>query len=340
MPTLARTIALGALVLASACRTPPSPPSPSPGAQGTGTAPRAIAPSVMTPPKMAAAKTTPTPADARTGRVDAPPMAPAYDLEGDHALRLQLAQKELGDRVPSAVVEDVFLVVGAPGWDGAAFQQSVSLVKNALAAYMHGRFQTRPGRAISVYLFPSAAPYEAYCKTRWSERCLSKYGFYRPDERKMVMNAGLGLGTLTHELVHPIVEADFPTAPAWINEGIASLFEAPVIPRAGEIHGVKNWRHPRLIGAWASPREKDAARLDALFAMNDDTFRDDAEDLHYAMARYACQWLDDAGKLWAFYQAWRDDVADDPTGEKAFERVVGKPPREMHDAWAKWVKAL
>jgi len=43
------------------------------------------------------------------------------------------------------------------------------------------------------------------------------------------MNAGLGLGTLTHELIHPIVETDFPRAPTWINEGIASLFEAPMI---------------------------------------------------------------------------------------------------------------
>jgi hypothetical protein len=333
----ARSIALGALVLLAACRTPPAPPSPA--AQGTSTP---VPPTAVTPPKMAAAKTTPTPSDARTPWVDAPsqPAAPVYDREGDIAVRLQGAHKELGDRVPSSVVGDVFLVVGAPGWDGTSFDQSVSLVKRALGAYMNGRFKTRPQRAVTVYLFASAATYEGYCKTRWSEKCLSKYGFYRPDERKMVMNASLGLGTLTHELVHPIVEADFPTAPAWINEGIASLFEAPVIPRAGEIHGVKNWRHPRLLSAYGSAKERDAARLDAIFGMSDEVFRDDTEDLHYAMARYVCQWMDDQGKLWAFYQTWRDTVADDANGEKAFERVMGKPPREMHDSWAKWVRGL
>jgi hypothetical protein len=269
-----------------------------------------------------------------------PPAAQAYDRAADREARIGEARAELGRATPTEVVEDVFLLAGAPGWTGPAFAQSASLVRNAVTAYYTDRFRRRPDRMISVYLFPSAQQYEAYCKAKYAERCLSKYGFYRPDERRMVMNAGLGLGTLTHELVHPIVETDFPTAPAWINEGIASLFEAPVIPRRGEIHGVKNWRHPRLVAALGNPKEKDAARLDALFGMSDDVFRDDNEDLHYAMARYACQWLDDHGKLWAFYQAWRDDSVDDPTGARAFARVTGKTPSDSNEAWSKWVRGL
>src|SRR5205814_1971965 len=125
-------------------------------------------------------------------------------------------------------------------------------------------------------------------------------------ERAMVMNAGLGLGTLTHELVHPLVEADFPDAPTWLNEGIASLYEAPLLPRRGEVHGAKNWRHPRLLRALGDPRERARAAIDALFGMSDETFRDGDEDLHYAMARYACQWLDEKKALWDFYHRWRD----------------------------------
>ena len=44
-------------------------------------------------------------------------------------------------------------------------------------------------------------------------------------------------------------------------------------------------------------------------------------------------WLDEQGKLWAFSRAWRDGVADDPTGEKAFERVMGATPAAMNAAW-------
>jgi len=39
-----------------------------------------------------------------------------------------------------------------------------------------------------------------------------------------------------------------------------------------------------------------------------------AESLHYALARSVCAWLDEQGKLWAFYRAWRDGVGRMRTG--------------------------
>jgi hypothetical protein len=187
---------------------------------------------------------------------------------------------------------------------------------------------------VAVYLFPSAAPYQAYCKEHMGSACLSKYGSYHPDRRLIVMNAGLGLGTLTHELVHPIVETDFPNAPIWINEGIASLFEAPVLIGPGEITGTKNWRLPRLMGSLAS------VRLDSLFGMDDATFRNASEDLHYATARYLCQWLDERGWLFPFYQRWRDNAAGDPTGTQAFQAITGLTPAKAHDPWVAWLRTL
>jgi hypothetical protein len=246
--------------------------------------------------------------------------------------------EELGPDVP-VVTEAEFLLAG-PGWTLPSLRTVTDLVHRALGALYNGRFTTHPARPVAVYLFPSKAPYERFCQTRFHEECMSPYGFYRPDVRTIVMNAGPGIGTLTHELVHPLVEADFEGAPTWIDEGIASLFEAPVLPRPGEIHGAKNWRLPRLVAALSSSRERGTTRLDSLFAMNDSTFRDDDEGLHYAMARYACQWLDQQGKLWAFYRAWRDGRQSDPTGERAFAAVVGQTPTEANDAWQTWVKRL
>jgi hypothetical protein len=236
------------------------------------------------------------------------------------------------------VVEGVFLVV-APGGKGAV-AGALDVTRRSLAAYFNGRFSTRPTRAISVYLFPSAAPYDAYCTKRWRQSCHSPYGFYLGSERKIVMNVGPGIGTLTHELVHPLVETDFPTAPDWINEGIASLFERFYLPKPGEIHGGKNWRLPRLRSALRSKAEREHARLPALFGMSDEVFRGDREDLNYATARYLCQWLDQQDLLWPFYQRWRDTVTSDPTGEKAFAAVVGKSPADAHADWARWVGRL
>jgi hypothetical protein len=266
------------------------------------------------------------------------PSVPPLDVAADRQARLVRLHNELGADLPVAD-EDPFLLAG-PGWTRASLASVVKLVHDALGALYNDRFTTRPARVVGVYLFPSDTLYQRFCKDKLGEACMSPYGFYRPDARIIVMNAGLGIGTLTHEIVHPLVEADFPGAPTWIDEGIASLFEAPVIPHAGEIHGVKNWRLPRLRHALGSPKERDTTRLDALFGMADEAFRDGDEPLHYAMARYACQWMDDQGKLWPFYRAWRDSKADDPTGARAFASVMGKTPAEANDAWLAWVRRL
>ena len=265
---------------------------------------------------------------------------PPYDLGADRERRARVAKEELGPRTVSTVVSDIFVVIGPPGWQGAAFEQSVGLMRSSMAGYMNNRFGKKPSQAISVYLFPEGTTYESFCKKKYAAPCIAHYGFYQPGDRYMVMNIGLGLGTLTHEIVHPLVESDFPDAPTWLNEGIASVFEAPVIPKPGEIHGVKNWRHPRLKRALQSATERDNARLDVLFTMRDERFRSENEDLHYALARYVCQWLDERGKLWTFYQRWRDTAATDPTGAKAFQEVVGMTPTEANLPWSKWTLAL
>jgi hypothetical protein len=171
------------------------------------------------------------------------------------------------------------------------------------------------------------------------------------------MNVAPGIGTLTHELVHPIIESDFPRAPDWINEGIASLYEAFDFPRPGEIRGNKNFRLPALrralgagtggLGGGSAPRRSppsSTARtrpsLPSLFAMSNDEFRGDEESLHYATARYFCQWMESRSKLWSFYHAWRDDFAHDPTGDKAFLATMGSSPAALDAAWVSWVEAL
>ena len=261
---------------------------------------------------------------------------PPYDLAADLEQRQQQALVDFGKHASVTVAEDVFLVAGRRG----AVAQAMYVVKQALAAYFNDRFSKRPARAVSVYLFAKAAPYHAYCRERWQHPCGSPYGFYLADERRIVMNIGPGIGTLTHELVHPILAEDFPEAPDWINEGIASLFERFHLYGKNQITGSKNFRHPRLLQALRSEQERPLARLPNLFGMSDAVFRGPREDLHYAMARYLCQWLDSQKKLWPFYQKWRDHYAEDPTGEQAFTEVVGMSPEEAHRPWARWVRSL
>jgi hypothetical protein len=266
-----------------------------------------------------------------------PPSPVAYDLAADLALRLDAARSQLGRAAASEVVAGVFLFV-SPHRD-SIYEASIQLARSALDALVNGRFSALPDQAVTVFIFATMPPYDAFCKQHFGRGCTSPLGFYEPSTREIVVNAAPGISTLTHELVHPIVRNDFPGVRQWYNEGLASLFEQPVLARPGEIHGAKNWRLPRLLMALASKTERTTTRLDALFGMTDAEF-EGGQDLHMAMARYACQWLDEQGKLWTFYRAWRDAGSTDETGEKAFVQAVGMTPEQANEAWVRWVRGL
>lgn len=234
----------------------------------------------------------------------------------------------------------LFVLVGPDA--GPAFMQSVALAHDALAVLLDGRLAVLPDRAVTVWVFSSPSRFASFLKKRvvdapWGD---SPFGLYHAATREIFVNAAPGVTTLTHELMHPLLQADFPRAPTWLVEGIASLYEAPDLSVRGEIHGKPNYRRDELLSALRRAPRGDAPRLDALFGMSTEAFRTpkELELLHYAMAREAVRWLDDGGKLWPFYQAWREGVLDDPGGERAFERVVGKTPAEANGAWVAWVE--
>jgi hypothetical protein len=323
MPRSTLLLCALSLSLLGACATPAVAPRNEPPAAV------ASASSVVAPPPAPSAS-----ASEVASAAPAAPPPPPYDLAADLAERREKLTKTFGAKVRFEVVEGVFLIVSPSGSLGA----STGVARNALAAYYNGRFAARPARALSVLLFDTAPPYNAHCRLRNGKDCTTPFGFYEPSDRTIVMNAGPGLGTLTHELVHPIVEADFPKAPDWINEGLASLYEGFAFPRLGEIRGTKNWRHPALVVALRGKTDKPT--LPALFAMTDDEFRGENEGLNYATARYFCQWMESQGKLWTFYQAWRDGHPSDPSGVAAFTKTMGKSPADLNAAWTSWVLAL
>lgn len=245
-------------------------------------------------------------------------------------------ERDLGKHATVTEVEG-FLIAAPPPGD---LTGSATIAKRAILAFLNDRFKTPPSEPVVVYLFGSNQPYQAYCKKRWNEPCISIYGFYIGAERRIVLNVGPGVGTLTHELVHPILRADFPTAPTWIDEGLASLYEGFYLGKKNDIYGTKNWRLPRLKQGMTSPHDKDEVGLVQLFRLSDDEFRNDKEDLHYTMARYFCLWMQTRGWLWDFYQRWRDQVGEDPTGEKAFLAVTGKTLAELNADWLRYVRLL
>ncbi len=198
-------------------------------------------------------------------------------------------------------------------------------------------FRVRPAAAIRVYCLPDRTAYVEHVRKSLGREPSTPYGFYLPGERTMYLNLGTGSGTLAHEIVHPLLAEDFPSVPAWFNEGFASLFEQSATLEDGTVVAKSNWR---LKGLKAAMAEKRAISLPDLLATSTSAFYGDARGVNYATARYLLLWLQDHGKLRAYYREFRDSAAADPAGRAALERTVGATLEEFEPGWRAWVEGL
>ena len=115
----------------------------------------------------------------------------------------------------------------------------------------------------------------------------SPYGYFLRRSRALVMNIATGGGTLVHEMVHAMMAYDFPNAPTWLDEGVASLFECCTI-EDGRILGRVNWRLPVLCDGF---HDKRFVHLEELLTMPERTFRNSEASMHYAESRYLCLYM-------------------------------------------------
>lgn len=340
-PTASGMTATGLGVTAPAPRVVPTAPGATPGASGVSPTLAGVTPSAAG-------------ATAAASAVDTSflPPTPAVDLAASLRAAVTAAAAALHTPSVTHVDLDAFVLVDAD--HGPHFARAVDLARKALDAFFHGRFDRHPARAVTVYVFSSQDAYQRFCRGRNGGTCPTTFGQYDRVSREIVLHATAGAETLLHELVHPILgQADFPRAPAFLDEGIAALYENPVFCAKGDITGIRNWRYDDVKHALDAPEGPGSTPLESLFAMDTAAFltldpaHPDAgatdpakENRHYALARYFAQWADRQGKLWPFYRAYRDGVASDPRGERAFAAVFGRTLREADPDWEAYVRGL
>lgn len=193
-------------------------------------------------------------------------------------------------------------------------------------------FPRAPQHLEEVWVFKDAQTYVQYSRALFRTEPSTPYGFYLSSRNAMVMNIKPGYGTLTHELVHPFMHENWPDGPAWLNEGLGSLFEQPA-ERDGHFIGNVNWRLPSV---QAAIRDKSVPRISTLIGTTEDEFYDDDTGVHYAMARYLCYWLQERGVLVRFVQlAQRKKDAT-----AALEEVLGAPVDDFQREWEDFVMGL
>ncbi len=253
------------------------------------------------------------------------------------------SEQELEDRAASLkqkldgqgftiLVETPFVVVG----DGSAAQVkriATGFLRDKVHMLEKDYFPKRPDKLIEVWLFSNEKSFRKGAKKYFNDTPDTPYGYYSPDANALIMNVS-GLGTLSHELVHPYMEANFPNVPSWFNEGLASLYEYPG-ERKGHIIGHVNWRLPNL------KKEIRAGTLPTLVQLLGTT-RDEfynADWDAYAQARYLMYYLQEHGKLRDFYAKFLADTKD-LTGRTALEAVLGEDLTTFEPKWRKWVLAI
>lgn len=256
---------------------------------------------------------------------------PAQERQRLEAHRRALAKRLEGEGF-TVVIEPPFVVVGDES-PAKVRARASGFLRWAITLLEKDWFSKRPEKIIEVWLFKNERTYRRGAKRFFDDEPETPYGYYSPADRALVMNIGPGAGTLSHELVHPYMEANFPDVPAWFNEGVASLYEQPR-ERDGKLVGTTNWRLP---GLQRQLRAADSPGLAALLATSTEEFYGADYDA-YAMARFLCQYLQDHGKLHTFYQ--RFVASDDATGKTALEEVLGMSLAELEPRWRTWVLGL
>jgi hypothetical protein len=236
----------------------------------------------------------------------------------------------------SVVVEPPFVVIG----DEPAAQvreRAESTVRWAVARLKQDYFAEDPKEILDVWLFADAESYRSHAKRLFGGEPHTPYGYYSEKHHALVMNIATGGGTLVHEIVHPFMETNFPSCPAWFNEGLGSLYEQSS-SRDGHIVGLTNWR---LAGLQRAIRAGGLPSFEALSRTSSTEFYEQDPGTHYAQARYLAYYLQEQGLLVPFYQRFRTSAAQDPTGYQTLRAVLGHPDMAVFQRqWERYVLGL
>lgn len=246
--------------------------------------------------------------------------------------RAAALEKQLTGQGYTIVIEPPFVVIGDES--PKKVQQRASFVRWIVKLVEKDFFSKQPDRIIDVWLFRNQATYKRGAKKFFDDEPTTPYGYYSAENSALIMNIGPGAGTLSHEIVHPYIEANFPDGPAWFNEGLASLYEQPR-EKDGHMWGTTNWRLPGLQGMI---KNKTIPSLGKLMSTTRDAFYDAPYD-SYAYARFLCQYLQDHGKLIEFYKTFTADK-EDLTGQRSLAKVVGMDVAAFDLVFREWAMSL
>lgn len=228
-----------------------------------------------------------------------------------------------------------FVIISNLGTDetGRVIKKTIT---PAIDCFYNDYLTKKPDELTTIFLFKDDESYRYWAKKIFNDDDLSRFGYYKPGSKVMLMNISTGTGTLVHELTHALVRYDFPDIPAWFNEGLGSLYERCSLNN-GIILGYVNWRLPALQDAIKTGTY---TGLEELVKTDDDEFYGKNSDVNYSQARYFCMYMQEKNLLRKFYKQFRDNFENDKTGKANIESIFGEKIHDTDREFVTWVKTL
>lgn len=269
------------------------------------------------------------------GDTIAEPNAAEGFTNADYAQHLMALKK----RVPKGfmiVLERPFFVIGDESAERVRLR-SARTVRWAVTHLKDSYFKKDPADILDIWLFRDKSSYRKYTKEIFGDDPDTPFGYYSEAHKALIMNIATGGGTLVHEIVHPFVASNFPGCPAWLNEGLGSLYEQ-CGEKGGKIVGYTNWR---LAGLQKAIRAGKVPPFADLCASGQFAFYNMDKGTNYAQARYLCYYLQQKGLLRKFYGEFHASRKTDPTGYKTLRKVLGEKDMDaFKKRWEQYVMGL
>lgn len=252
----------------------------------------------------------------------------------DFAVKIEALNKKLDKSF--IILESRYFIIAS----NLSSEETGSIVENtivrAIDCFYNDFLEKSPNEITTIFLFKDDATYRYWAKQLYNDDDLSRFGYYKPTQKAMLMNIATGTGTLVHEMTHALVRFDFPDIPVWFNEGLGSLYERCSLNNKN-ILGYVNWRLPRLQEAFS---KNEYIPLSDIIKMDDNVFYDENSDLHYSEARYFCMYLQELNLLKSFYKLFRDGFSSDNTGKTFMEKLFAKDINTIDNEFTAWAKTL
>ena len=164
-------------------------------------------------------------------------------------------------------------------------------------------------------------------------------GYYQPLDNSIVLRKGLRsvagqwyLGTAEHEMVHALMQSEYPESPLWLDEGMAALHEV--------MNGNQPLDNYRLYYLLEAIEAKNLPALASLLNSDADEWRT-RQPLMAAMARYFCFYLQQSkantNTLRNIYQKMRDQRVE-TNSLTVLQKVTGIKKGVLEQQFTEFVK--